>query len=715
MAKADDKILREARNRFKEASEYDEENREASKIDHNFENGDQWDEMTIQDREGRPSLTINKISGVVKQIIGDQRQNSPSIKVTPVDNGDDVATAEIFTGIIRNIEQTSDADSAYDTGFFHQVVGGYGAWRVNTEYAREDTFDQDIVINRIKNPDCVLFDPMCQKIDKSDARYCFVFEDVDRDDFEAEYPKAKMDGFEDTGDNNEVWLDENTVKVAEYFRKTQYKKMLYQLADGKVIDGEEYANAIFDTEELPEGMEEALQGKGVEVEGKFLLTPKDEILPIVNEREAECDKITWYKMTGTEILDKQEWLGKYIPVVYVPGEETFVNGKTVLRSAIRHARDSQRIYNWMSSTSVETIAQAPKIPWMVTAAQIEGNEQEWNEAASRPKPYLIYNGDPLSSGPPQRMGGSTPDIGALQEAQKAADDIKATTGIYDASLGARGNEVSGKAIIARQREGDTSTYVFVDNLSRAIRYTGKILIDLIPKIYDAERVVRTLGPDGAEKFVTVNQVVRDPSSPNGQKIVNDLTVGKYDVIANVGPSYQTQRVEAAESMLSFIQAMPAAGQVMMDLVAKNLDWPGADEIEERLKKVLPPNLIDKDPSEMSPEELQQYQKAQQQAEQQAQQAQQMQQMQMQLMAAQLEKLQSDAAKTAAQAQQIGFEAEVDKVGTYKTMAETEGQQLENDKLELEIAGLRRELQGRDKAVAAETIQRLRENMRRQTR
>lgn len=192
-------------------------------------------------------------------------------------------------------------------------------------------------------------------------------------------------------------------------------------------------------------------------------------------------------------------------------------------------------------------------------------------------------------------------------------------GLYDASLGARSNETSGRAIMARQREGDVSTFHFIDNLSRAIRHGGRILIDLIPKVYSGERIVRVLGYDGTPQNVRLGAGQGDTASgateagagqdqatpidpATGQAMpvppnmrfdgVYDLAVGKYDLVVEAGPSFSTRRQEAAEQMTEFVRAFPQAAPVLGDLMAKNMDWPGADEIAARLKRLLPPQALE---------------------------------------------------------------------------------------------------------------------------
>lgn len=583
MSKKTDKILELARSRFKEAMDAENDNRRSSLEDQKFENGDQWDDRTQREREsaGRPCLVINKTATTVKQIVGDMRQNRPRIKVRPVDDEADPQVAELLTGLIRNIENASDAESAYDNAAECATRGGLGYFRILTDYADDDVFDQDILIERIVNPFSVYYDQSSTKTDYSDAQYCFVSETIGRKEFEAKYPKAKVgDWDKGEGEADVDWFGEDTVRVVEYWYKEPVTKNIYMLGDGRIVDT------------LPEG-------ERVETEHGVFIVPQDPMaqpIQILKERSAQAEKVMWCKLCGSEVIEgPQEWPGKYIPIVPVLGEEIWIEGRRILRSAIRWAKDPQRLYNWARSLAVETIAMAPRQPWLVTPDMIEGHEEQWETANSRPQPYLLYNPSAIA---PQRQAGAIPDTGALQEAMQAADDIKSTTGLFDASLGAKGNETSGKAILARQKEGDTATFVFTDNLSRALKYAGKILVDLIPKIYDTERVVRLLNQDGSEAWARINQ--QDPVT--GQK-VNDLSIGKYDVVVDVGPAYNTKRIEAADGMVQLLQAAPQYAPIILPRVAKNLDWPESDEIANEMQQMNQPQQDPKAEVELQGKQL----------------------------------------------------------------------------------------------------------------
>lgn len=557
-----DDILREARARFERAHGAEREARAEALEDLKFRAGEQWPDQVLQERRaaGRPVLTLNRMPQFVRQVTGEIRQNSPAIVVRPVDGGTDPALAATMTGLIRHIEQASDAQVAYVTAAESAAVCGVGHFRIVTEYAGDDAFEQDIRIRRIANPFAVWWDPDAQEMTREDARWCFVTERLPLADFKARWPAARTAGFDGPGEGGGEearWWDGDCVRVAEYWVKRPVVRRLALLAGGATVDAT--------------GLDEAALAA---------LAP-------VRTRRAEGHKVERWLLNGVEILEGPvEWAGRHIPIVPVIGEEVHVGDRTVRHGIVRYAKDPQRLYNYWRSTAAETIALAPKAPWLVTPRQIEGQKAAW-EGANRGNPaYLPFNPDPAAP-PPQRIAPAWPPAAMFQEAGIAAEDMKAVTGIHDASLGAPGNEISGRAILARQREGDTGTYAYIDNLARAIRQAGRILIDLIPRIYDTERGIRILGEDGTQRFAAINTVVPGPAGPT---ILNDLSAGKYDVTVETGPGFSTRRVEAAETMMAFVQAVPQAGALIADLIARNMDWPGAEAIAERLRRALPPGI-----------------------------------------------------------------------------------------------------------------------------
>ena len=556
----DGKILAEAKERFKLAHDAESENRAWALDDLKFARmGEQWPETVKKQREaeGRPCLTINRLPAFCRQVVNDARQNKPTIKTRPADSDADPQTAEIYNGLIRNIEQSSNADVAYDTALECAVYMGTGYFRIKTDYSYDDTFDLDICIERVANPFTVYGDPQSQAADASDWRFGFVTERIPKAEFEAQYPKAKSTiEWQDNGeDREELWSDEDTVRVAEYWRRSESTKPIVLLSSGTVLDKEQYeANReIFD-----------LQG-----------------ITVVQERETRVYKVEQFTLTGAEIIDRKEWPGCYIPIIPVYGDEVNVEGKRYFRSLIRDVRDAQLMYNFWRTSTAELVALAPKAPFIGPKGAFDSDHGRWATAHAKSHPFLEYDG-PIA---PQRQAFAGVPAGALQEALNSSDDMKAILGIYDASLGAKSNETSGRAIMARQREGDVSTFHFIDNLSRAIRYAGRVLIDLIPSVYDKERMVRVLGEDGTPKNVQVNSPQPDPHGN-----VYELARGKYDLIVEAGPSFTSRREEAATFLLETMRANPQTAPLLMDIIAKNQDFPEADRLAKRFAAMLPPNI-----------------------------------------------------------------------------------------------------------------------------
>lgn len=569
-----DEIKRVALERFKLAEEAYAESRDLALKDLKFGAGDQWpaDMKATRKHEGRPCFTINRMPQHIRQVTNDQRQNRPSIKVSPVDDHADVETAKILQGIIRHIEYDSNADVAYDTGFDGAVRQGFGYLRILTEYVSPRSFEQQIKIKSIRNAFSVYLDPAHKEPDGSDANWGFIFEDVPKDQFKAEYKNAEICQSADWrsyGDEAPGWVSDTTVRVAEYFYKDYQEIDIVLLSDGVVIEKSKL-DELFPDGVLPEGLEIKAERTSIE--------------PVVK----------WCKFNGYEILEETDWLGKWIPIIPVYGDILDINGKVVFESLIRHAKDAQFLYNLWRTTEAEAIGLAPKAPWVIAEGQItEENEHIWETANSKAHAYLPYKPTSIGGtviGAPQRNAYEPPVQAITGAGMQASEDIKSTTGQYDAALGARSNEVSGKAIERRTAQAQTSNFHFTDNLTRSIRHTGRQLIDLIPKVYDTARTIRIIGEEGDEQIVKINQVFEE----KGQQKNFDLGLGKYDVAVETGPSFATKRQEAVTSMLDLSRTAPQLMQAAGDLMVKNMDWPGATEIAERLKKTLPPGLAEDD-------------------------------------------------------------------------------------------------------------------------
>jgi hypothetical protein len=571
-ALSDDEIISEAREAFERAADAEAENRREALDDLRFARlGEQWPPEIRRERDldGRPCLTINRLPAFIRQVVNDARQNKPAIVVHPVDSQADPETAEVFNGLIRHIEQSSDAEVAYDTALDFAVTGGFGYFRINTRYSSDDTFDQDLAIERVANPFSIYGDPDGTAADSSDWNSAFVVDTLPKAAFEARWKGAEaVDWTADAyASLTGPWLEGERVMVAEHWRREAVQRAIVALSDGQVVEVATY--------EKQKAMFDAL---GVSVVGR--------------PRNVASHKVTQRILTGAEVLETVEWAGRFIPIVPVYGDELHVDGRRRLRGLVRDAKDPQRMLNYWRTTSTELVALAPKTPFIGRKGAFETDSAKWATANTQSHAYIEYDGPE----PPMRQDFANPPLGAAQEALNAADDLKSIMGLHDASLGAPSNETSGRAILMRQREGDVSTFHYIDNLNRAMRHAGRILLDLIPKVYSTPRVVRVLGADGQAKAVTVNQPQTDPPTaapdPTGQireiEKIYDLTVGQYDLTVTSGPSFTSRREEAANQMIELIRAYPAAAPAIGDLLAKNLDWPGADEVAQRLQALLPP-------------------------------------------------------------------------------------------------------------------------------
>lgn len=522
----------------------------------------QWDEWMAQTRKGRPSYTVNKVRQAMKQITNDQRQNRPQAKVRAVEDGD-ADLAEVRQGIIRNIDAQLDAQRAVDTAFLFAVGGGFGVWRLTTSYQDDGGFDQVIQREEIQNPYSVLFDPAAKKKDRRDARFAFVDTDWARGEFRARWPNAKLVSVDATTETTRDWWGEKNVRVSEYWYKTEETVEIVLMSDG----------AVYDADELEPVRDELAQAGIVEQRRRYVQRTK-----------------VWHCIvSGAEILEgPSEWPGRFIPLVPVWGEILNIEGRDQFFGAVRFAKDAQRMYNYERSTFIEVLADQPYSPFLAAAASLQGYEQQWQSMRTARPPALLYNhkdanGNTLPA--PAREAPPAFPAALAQAAAISSDDIKAATGIYDASLGARSNETSGRAILARQREGDVANFDYIDNLAYALKYDFEIINDLIPVIYDTERQIRIIGEDGAEKVVAVNKPVFDQQT--GQWItLNDLSRGRYDISVTVGPSYTTQRLEAAEALMQLANDPTPIGMVAKLGFLESLDSPGLDHLKKAARKLL---------------------------------------------------------------------------------------------------------------------------------
>ncbi len=589
-----EEIHRYAKERFNEASTADDSERALIEDDLKFEiddEGHQWPAGIRESRESdnppRPCLVMNKIPEKIDQVEGEFRQLKPSYKLRPVDSQGDPKIAEIYAGIIRHIEYNSNARSVYNSAHGSTLRCGRGAWRIDIQDAEDDPFVRDIVLNRIPNVLTVVWDPGAKKQDKSDAEYVFVSDQISVDKYKKDYPDASLTDWEGDATTWAGWRTEKIVRIAEYWWKEKVPETFYRVKRDM---------------------------NGVLTELTTKTTQDTDI--VVRKKEVKVTKVKWCKMNGVKIIDgPYDWPSTLIPIVIEIGKETNIGGKFKTRGMIRFGKVPQQMYNYWGSSMTEQIALAPKAPYLATAKMIGKYQGQWDQANIRNFVYLLYDADPAAPmAHPTRENPPQLSTAMADQMNRTEHDIMSAMGIYQASLGDQGNEKSGRAITARQRQGSIGSYVYTNNFEVSLIYSTKVLIDLIPYVYDTERIIRIRGEDDSDKVVPINArpgapmmgqfqgkeeipMVQRPETP----YINDLTVGKYDFFVTIGPSYVTQREEAAAMMLDLTQSVPQIGLATADLIVKNIDLPGADLLAARLKRMVPIEVRGLDPGEKPPE------------------------------------------------------------------------------------------------------------------
>lgn len=572
----DNEIISEAKEAHRLGLDAERDNRETYVADYRFARLDEhWpqDELHRRTRDTRPCLTIPRLPAFINQVINDSRQNRPRIRTKPVDSFADPKTAQVIDGLILNIERASNAAVAYDTAIDCAVSGGFGYFRVDVEYSDANGFDKELRINRIANPLQVVGDPYSQAADSSDWNSCFVTSLMTKDEFKKQYKSAEKSNWVETEyiGLDQAWMSGDEILLAEWWRREEIDKTIYQMSDKRVLE-----------EKVLMQQADMLAASGITVMG---------------QRKTKGYKVTQYLLTGAEVLKTTEWQGCFIPIVPVYGEELNIEGKRVFRSLIARAKDAQRRLNYWVSAATEIVALAPKTPYIGTEKAFSLEPSKWNSVNTHSHAYLAV---PTGVEVPQRQpldGGQA--IGAISQALQASDDIKAALGMFDAALGQKSNETSGKAINARQRESDTGTFHFPDNLTRAMQHGGRIIVDLIPYVYTPGSVIRVIGQDG--RTATANIETQQPGAPKPQfspledgvpetgddgnpiSHIFDFNVGRYDVTVDTGPSYTTQRQESRETLIELMRSAPMLGEIAGDLIIKNFDIPEAEEIAKRIK------------------------------------------------------------------------------------------------------------------------------------
>lgn len=595
-----DPVVSQAKKRFQRCVEWEANARQHMLEDVKFEHGDsdngyQWPNNIRQNRDigAKPCLTMNIVRQHNLQITNEQKQNKSAMAFRATGNGATKESADVMSGIARRIEYQSNAQDAYAKASEFQVGGGIGWWRLVTEYAGVDTFDQDIFIREVNDPLAIYMDPDIQTKSGLDAKFAFYFDTVPRAEFNEAYPEFKdIAGTAplSIGSGTDDWVTKSHVRVCEYFRKSAKKDLLISFMDGQT-------RKVVRKSRLPAASVKAILD--------------DEL---TKSREITDDVVEWKLIVGSKVIDETEWPGKYIPLVRIIGTETKVDGVLDRKGHTRTMKDAQRMYNYNASAQVEFVALQSKTPWIAAAKSIEEYEVLWNTSNIKNHSVLIYNnrddeGNEIP--PPVRQEPPTASTAFESGMQTAFNQMMMTSGQWQNQMGMGGNERTGEAISQRQGQSDTATYHFADNFAIGIRTTGQMLIDLIPKVYDTKRVVKILGEDGVEQEVEIDPAAQqvfmqklDRENKVARRVFNP-TLGQYDVEAGVGPAYGTRREETVKAMTLLLTQAPALTNIIGDLLLNAMDFKEANEAAIRLKRMVPPQALGVGPTQTEQQQQQQ--------------------------------------------------------------------------------------------------------------
>lgn len=603
MAEQSKTVVARAHERFRQSVEWEGPFRQCYKDDMRFlyadsDNGEQWPAAVRSARQvsGQVMVTINKTHTHWLHVVNQAKENRAAISVSPTGAQASYDSAQIFEQIIKRIEYISDAETAYEKAIETAVGGGIGYWRIVTDYTDQDSFDQEIFIKQVADPLTVYLDPHIKTQDGSDARFAFIFDEVPRKEAEKRWPR-QVKGTQSFGDMAENWMRTDSIRIAEYYERNESKEWLYAIPseDDDIILARE---------------------SSMPPEGAALLKQAYEQNTEVQRRRVEKFDVDWYLIVGDQIAERAKWAGKYIPIVRVVGEELVQEGRLDRKGIVRYLKDAQRSYNYNAAAALEFGALQSKSPYLAPVEAIEGLENYWATANTQNHAYLPYNhadeaGNPIPQ--PQRQQPPTGAPVYLEGMQAAEHEMMMASGQYEATFSEQGNEISGVSIEQRKQQGERVTFHYLDNLAKAIRFTGKQLIDLIPKIYDTKRVLRIMDEGGEEHQVTVDpqakkalQQKEDQGEAQVAAIFNP-GVGSYEVIARVGPNFETRRKEAFSAMTNMLTANESLAPVIGDLYMANADFPYADKLQERMRnwiKTMNPAILGEGPTPME-QQLQQ--------------------------------------------------------------------------------------------------------------
>lgn len=625
MAKKANKIAKEARMACEKWRTWFKYNIDQYHEIQQFVLGRQWkqDEEDMLQTFKKVPLQFNKLATLVNTLLGEQQQNTPQLDVRPLSTCDE-QTAEIRAIITKDIMLSTDAKTVYQQAASQAFTGGFGAYMYDTYYKSQDSWDLEICLRSCKDPTRYFWDISADDVCKTDGMHAGYYYRMSRAKFRAVHGKdieekilkdanvtqseeeialVSEPGRVPDGDQFS-WADDDSITILHYYKRTYVKDTLYKMSNGKTLNQDEMGELILKSQEFVQKMQQSEQmqpdmfgempqqnmGEGSEINGEWITLYDDgEPVRIEDKRPVKKSKIMHYHIAGDYILEKSEFPSEDLPIIFMDQHSFYQkDGKQVCRPFIIDCIDAQRYLNYLGTQSAFILKVSRYDQFMMSKQNARGLDTQkiWTDP-SNIQGALYYDESPSGAKPEQLM---PPELSRslMEQYQRAQDDLYTSTGMYPARLGQQGTEVSGAAVDARTRQGNNPTFVAFNSVSRAVAGGGKIANQMVPRVYDTERVIRLLNPMNGESLITVNK----QSDEYGALIENDIRKGSFEVILQAGPSYEGQKSQALESLNGIIQADPQLFSLIADLYAENLPLANTIEIKNRLKTLVPPQIIE---------------------------------------------------------------------------------------------------------------------------
>lgn len=564
--------------------------------------GTQWEDTEVKyyRKHNKHPLTINKLYAIEKQLIGEEIQNSPNLKLTAVNYSPDdpevSKKVKLHEDMIQTIEYNSATNVAYKTTYKNQIEFGYGGLFVYTDYRNEESFDQEIKIMAAEEPQSFYWDPSARLMDKSDGEYCGIISWMAIEEFKKKYPEidisdVKNVSFSTQDDILFRWIDEDNISIADHYQKIWKKKRICRLSDGSVVDKKELDSVLRKKREslkLLEQIEMLSQAEGKAVN----LTRGIDRIEVVDERETSYCTIKHFRLVRNAILEEDDFPGKYLPSVFVDGDSHYLDGRQYTKTFIDFALDAQKFLNYCATETMSYIRGGRKEKFLTTKTHLQGNESAWR-GIDNDNLSLPYNPDPMAPPPSPIPPLDIPQT-LLQQYQRAENDLHTILGRYESGVGAPSREISGRAVDSRIRQGNITSMDAPDNLRLAQEQVGRIIMDLVPTVYDTYRTFTVEKTGVGKQTIEINKKI------DKDKYENKIEKDDFNLEIVAGSSFAQQKAENYTQLMDLIAHIPDFGKIIPDLAAENLGLSNTPKIVERARTYLIPQIAMQERGEPPP-------------------------------------------------------------------------------------------------------------------